>query len=44
MSRKINWKKQLRREEFFLKRGRFPKKRELERKRGPVLMFGHNTI
>lgn len=42
---KIDWKEVRRRESFFLKFGRFPKKREGKKNHNrPVLMFGMNTV
>ena len=43
-SKRINWKKQLRKENFWLKAGRMPTKRELENNKTPRLIFGLNTV
>lgn len=45
MSKKINWKKLKKRENFFLKTGRMPTDSEMKSVKGkPRLMFGFNTI
>lgn len=41
---KIDWKKQLKRETFLIKNGRWPHEGELRTKNQPVLMFGYNTV
>lgn len=42
-ARKINWKRQRKREAFFLKTGRMPYKKELSNSQQPHISYGYNT-
>ena len=42
-ARKINWKRQVKRESFFLKNGRMPRSKDMRRAAQPAIFYGLNT-